>query len=174
LTELKEFLKHLDQFLQDKAMEYMRQCYKAILEDVDEAIAEHRRGNLEIEHCREVWYQTCLGAVRIKRRQYRDGEGRRRCLLDDVMGMGKKWHTTVKVQELALEMASFMPYRRSAEVLKKASAIDLPHQTIWRMVGKAADPYLKKEEQELKWFLETGEIPQGETKQVSRDRKSVV
>ena len=168
LEELKEFLQHLDQFLQDKAMEYMRQCYKAILEDVDEAIAEHRRDNLEIEHCREVWYQTCLGAVRIKRRQYRDGEGRRRCLLDDVMGMGKKWHTTIKVQELALEMASFMPYRRSAEVLKKASAIDLPHQTIWRMVGKAADPYLKKEEQELKWFMKTGEIPQGETKQVSR------
>jgi hypothetical protein len=61
-----------------------------------------------------------------------------------------------------------MPYRRSAEVLKKASAIDLPHQTIWRMVGKAADPYLAKEEQELKWFSETGEIPQGEGKQVSR------
>ena len=39
LTELKEFLKHLDQFLQDKAMEYMRQCYKVILEDVDEGHA---------------------------------------------------------------------------------------------------------------------------------------
>jgi len=84
------------------------------------------------------------------------------------MGMDRYCHTTVKVQELALEMASFMPYRRSSEVLQKASAIDLPHQTIWRMVGKAADPYLAKEEQELKWFMETGEIPQGEEKQVSR------
>lgn len=168
LAELKEYLKHLDQFLLDKAIEYMRKCYKAILEDVDEAIAEHRSDNLEIEHRREVWYQTCLGPVRIKRRQYRDEEGQRRCLLDDVMGMDSYCHTTVKVQELALEMASFMPYRRSAEVLQKASAIDLPHQTIWRMVGKAADPYLKKEEQELKWFMETGEIPQGEGKQVSR------
>jgi len=168
LAELKDFLKHLDQYLLNKAIEYMRKCYQAILEDVDEAIAEHRSDNLEIEHRRGVWYQTCLGPVRIKRRQYRDKKGQRECLLDDVMGMGKYCHTTVKVQELALEMASFMPYRRSAEVLQKASAIDLPHQTIWRMVGKAADPYLAKEEQELKWFMETGEIPQGEGKQVSR------
>jgi hypothetical protein len=36
------------------------------------------------------------------------------------------------------------------------------------MVAKAADPYIAKERQELKWFMETGEIPQGEGKQVSR------
>ena len=166
--ELKEFLKHLDQYFLNEAVKHIRKCYKAVLEAVDEAIAEHRNDKLEIEHRREVWYQTCLGPVRIKRRQYRDEKGHRRCLLDDVMGMDRYCHTTVKVQELALEMASFMPYRRSAEVLQKTSAIDLPHQTIWRMVGKAADPYLKKEEQELKWFMETGEIPEGDGKQVSR------
>ena len=31
-----------------------------------------------------------------------------------------------------------------------------------------ADPYLKKTEQELKWFHETGEIPAGDGKQVAR------
>lgn len=168
LAELKEFLQHLDQFLLEKAVAYMKKCYKAIVEEVDEAIAEHKSHDLEIEHRRGVWYQTCLGPVRVARRQYRDGKGRRQCLLDEVMGMGRYCHTTVKVKELALEMASFMPYRRSAEVLQKASAIDLPHQTIWRMVGKAADPYLAKKAQELKWFMDTGEIPQGEGKQVSR------
>jgi hypothetical protein len=168
MAELKEFLKNLDQVLLKHAVEYMRNCYKAVLEDVDEALAEHRSNNLDIEHRRGVWYQTCLGPVRIKRRQYRDGKGQRRCLLDDVMGMDRYCHTTVKVEELALEVASFMPYRRSAQVLQKASAIDLPHQTIWRMVGKAADPYLAKEKQELKWFMETGEIPQGEERHVSR------
>ena len=40
LAELKEYLKHLDQYLLNKAVEYMRKCYKAILEEVDEAIAE--------------------------------------------------------------------------------------------------------------------------------------
>jgi hypothetical protein len=166
--ELKEFLRHLDRYLKDRAIEWAKKCYQNIMEQIDTLIAEDRGEGISIDHLRGVWFQTCLGAIRIKRRQYQDGEGRWRYLLDEIMGMEKQWHTTVSVQELALEMASFMPYRRSAEVLKKASAIDLPHQTIWRMVGKAADPYLEKEEQELKWFLETGELAQGEGKQVSR------
>ncbi len=168
LMELKDFLKHLDKRLQEKVNEIAKKYYKAILEEVDEAVAKYRGDKLQIEHKREVWYQTCLGPVNISRREYRGRDGGRRCLLDMLMGMGKHSHSTLKVQELALETASQMPYRRSAEILRKASAVDLPHQTIWRMVAKAADPYLAKEKQELKWFMESGEIPQGEGKQVSR------
>jgi len=170
--QLKDFLVHLDNTLQDRITEIAKRYYKAILEEIDEAIARYRGGKLQIEHRREVWYQTCLGPVKIRRREYRgkggDGKGERCCLLDNLMGMDKHNHTTAKVQELALETASRMPYRRSAELLRKASAIDIPHQTIWRMVAKSADPYIAKEKQELKWFMETGEIPQGEGKQMSR------
>ncbi|MCR4393403.1 MAG: ISLre2 family transposase [Dehalococcoidales bacterium] len=166
--ELKDFLQYLDQYLLNRALEWALRYYKAILEGIDEAIAENRSKDLKIEHHREVWYQTCLGPVKIKRRQYKDGKNQRRCLLDEVMGMERYNHTTLKVQELALELVSLMPYRRSAEVLRKASAIDLSHQTLWRMVGKVADPYLEKEEEELKWFLETGEIAEGEGRKVSR------
>ncbi len=165
-TELKDFLQGLDQYLLDKALEWARKCYKAILERIDELIAGSRSKDLKIEHRRQVWYQTCLGPIRIKRRQYKDGNKRRRCLLDELVGMGKYWHTTLKVQELALEMASLMSYRKSAGLLKKTTPIDLSHQTIWRMVGKVADPYLEKEEKELQWFLETGELGKGEGRRV--------
>lgn len=167
-AELKSFLGQLDKIILGKALEWARKCYKAILEEVDELVAEHRSDKFSIEHRREVWYQTCLGPVRVERRQYRDGEGNYRYLLDELMGMSRYQHTTTSVQELALDLASNMPYRRSAEVLRKASAIDLPHQTIWRLVARAADPYLEKAEQELRWFLETGEIPEGEGKRVAR------
>lgn len=168
IAELKDELQHLDQIIKEKALEWARQCYKRILEKVDEVIAQNRGKKLEIEHRREVWYRTCLGAIKIKRRQYVDKQGQRCCLLDSVMGMNRGNHTTPKVQELAIDMASIMPFRRSAEVLQKASAIDLPHQTIWRLVGKVADPYLAQEEAKLKWFMETGEIPPGDGKQISR------
>lgn len=167
-TELKSFVNQLDKVILAKAMEWAKQRYKTVMEAVDEAIAENRSDHLTIEHCREVWYQTCLGPVKVKRRQYRDREGKYRYLLDDIAGMNQYQHTTSSVRELALEMASSMPYRRSAEVLRKASAIDLPHQTIWRLVARAADPYLKKSERELKWFCETGEIPDEASKTVSR------
>jgi hypothetical protein len=106
-----------------------------------------------------------VGAVKIKRRQYIDGKKGYRYLLDEIIGSGKHQHVTGGVKELVLELATEMPYRKSAEILRKTSAIDLAHQTIWRMVGKAADPYLRKAEQEIRWFLETGEIPGSEGKQ---------
>lgn len=169
LVALNTFLQRLDRYLADAAMEWARRCYQAILEEVDRLIAEGRDRQLTIEHCRGVWYQTCLGPVRVKRRQYRgEGKGRYRYLLDELVGMGKYRHVTHAVQERVLEMATLMPYRRSAEVLRKLSAIDLPHQTIWRLVARAADSYLKKAERELRWFLETGEMPGGEGRKVGR------
>jgi hypothetical protein len=78
------------------------------------------------------------------------------------MGMNKRSHVTNGVQILALDLASTMPYRRSADVLRKTTAIDITHQTIWRLVAKTADPYLEKTAQELKWLQETGEMPASE------------
>jgi hypothetical protein len=166
-AELKSVLPGLDKVILDKAMEWGRRLYKAILEEVDGGLAENR-GKFELEHRREVWYQTCLGSVKIRRRQYRGGEGKGRCFLDECMGMSRYSHVTASVKELALEMASTMPYRRSAQVLRKATAIDLAHQTIWRMVAKAADPYLDKARREAERFMETGEIPEGERRKVAR------
>jgi hypothetical protein len=166
-TELKTILGQLDKVLLDQALEWARKMYKAILVQTDEGLAKHRPAGMHIEHLRDVWYQTCLGPVKVQRRQYRDG-AIHRYLLDEMMGMNKRSHVTNGVQTLALDLASTMPYRRSADILRKTSAIDLTHQTIWRLVAKAADPYLKKTDQEVKWFQETGEIPSSEGKQVGR------
>jgi len=167
-TEYKAILEELDKYIMEKAFEWARKKYKAILEKIDNIIAKSRPGELKIGHLREVWYQTCVGAVRIKRRQYLDGKKKYRYLLDELTGVGKHKHVTRGVMELALELATEMPYRKSAEILRKTSAIDLAHQTIWRMVGKASDPYLRKAEQEIRWFLETGEIPDSEGKPARR------
>ena len=167
-NELKDYLVQLDSYLKDRYIEFAGKCYKAILEKVDDEIAKCREKGLKIAQKREVWYQTCLGTIKIQRREYRGEDGGRRCLLDQLTGMGKYEHTTATVKELALEIVSQMPYRRSAEVLRRTTAIDLPHQTIWRLVAKSADSYLAQEEQELQHFIHTGEIPQGEDKKVSR------
>ena len=166
-TELKTMLGQLDKILLDRALEWARKAYKKVLMEMDKTLAEHRAAGLHIEHMRDVWYQTCLGPVKVRRRQYLDGNSYR-YLLDEVMGMNKRSHITNSVQVLALDLVSSMPYRRGADILQKTSAIDLTHQTIWRLVAKAADPYLKKAEQERKWFQETGEIPASEGKQLAR------
>ncbi len=166
-TGLKAILGELDNDLLATALEWARKMYQTILEQVDEVLAKRRAPGLQIEHLRDIWYQTCLGPVKVRRRQYWDGDSHR-YLLDEMMGMSKRSHITNGVQELAMDLASTMPYRRSADILRKTTAIDLTHQTIWRLVAKTADPYLKQTAQELKWLQETGEIPASEGKQVAR------
>jgi hypothetical protein len=165
--ELKQFFKYLDHILIERLKEKSKDYYRSILEAVDKIIADHRSPELQIEHCREVWYQTCLGEVRIKRRTYRDKTGQRRCLLDELMGLDKYQHKTLKVQELALDLVSQMPYRRSAEVLQKTTAIELPHQTLWRLVQEVGGQWVEEEDRKMKWFQQTGELPVSEEKRVT-------
>jgi hypothetical protein len=165
--ELKSFLHELDVFIMDKAFEWARQVYKSIMEKIDELLVKQRPGDMKVTHRRDVWYQTCLGDIRIKRRQYRDGK-KYRYLLDELTGVGKYQHMTGRVRELALELAAMMPYRQSVDVLRRTSAIDLAHQTLWRLLAKTADPYLENREKRTRHLLETGEMPIGAGKPIER------
>lgn len=168
LAGLNSLLQELDKVLLEKAIQWGRKCYKAFLEKLDDLIAENRDRTLSIEHVTGVWHSTCLGLVRVKRRQYRDDKGNYRHLLDEHMGMSKHQHVTRTVREMVLEIATAMPYRRSAEILRKLSAIDMSHQTIRSLVARTADPHLERAERELECLLETGELPAGEGKQATR------
>jgi hypothetical protein len=82
--------------------------------------------------------------------------------------MGKYRHTTMAVQDIALDLASSMTFRRSSEVLKKTTAVDLSHQTIHRILNRVADACLGQEAKATEWFLETGELPLSKGKKVAR------
>jgi hypothetical protein len=71
-------------------------------------------------------------------------------------------HTTVNVQEIALELAGTMTFLRSADILRKTTAIELSHQTIHRFLQRVADDCPESADRATRWFLETGEIPQTE------------
>lgn len=168
LEELKSQLQYLDKALLGKALEFGRQQYKAILEVIDDRIASQRPKGLRIEHRRAVCYQTCLGPVRVSRRIYKDGSGKRRSLLDELMGMGRRDHTTLTVKEYAVELPTRMPYRAAAAILGKLTAIELAHQTLHCMVKKVAAPCLEKERQERQLFMQTGELPENDGRAPAR------
>jgi hypothetical protein len=78
--------------------------------------------------------------------------------------MEKYRHITPDVQQVALELASAMPFRKSAEVLEKTAAINLSHQTIKNLITRVANRYLKQKENEIAHLMETGEVTEGENK----------
>jgi len=89
----------------EEALERARKTYKAILERIDKILAEERCRELKIGHLREVWYQSCMGVVRVQRRQYLDEKKKNRYILDELTDVGKYQHVTRGVRELALEQA---------------------------------------------------------------------
>lgn len=164
--ELKQAIRDLEKTLWAKAIEWAREIYRRLLEQIDSLIKRYRTKALDIVHKRSTWYKTWLGPIRVTRRQYRDRDGKYRYLLDELLGMGKYHHTTTNVQEIALDLAGNTTFRGSAEILRKTAGIDLSHQTIHRLLKRAADGCLESTDRATGWFQETGEIPQAEGKKV--------
>jgi hypothetical protein len=165
--ELKELLRGLDVVVPEKALEWGRAVYKRAVEEIDRMLMQGRERRLAVEHIRPVWYTTCLGAVRVKRRQYRDEEGGYRYLLDEAVDTSGSGRATARVKQLALELSSEMSFRRSERTLEKTTAVHLSHQTIWKLLGEVADPYVERGQREIEWLLETGEVPHGEGKKIA-------
>lgn len=162
----KQDIRQLEKYILSKALEWARQIFKAILEQLDELFKEKRDKKLKIIDKRDTWYKTYLGSIKVKRRYYRDQSGAYHYLLDELLDMDKYRHTTLDVQQLALELASAMTFRKTAEVLERTTPINLSHQTIKNMLTRVADRSLEQKEAEIRHFLETGEIIEGDDKKI--------
>jgi len=166
--ELKHSFLEAEKMLLAKAIEWAREVFKRMLEQIDLLIQRHRPASLRIVHKRSIWYRTWLGLIRVNRRQYQDRDGKYRYLLDELMGMAKYRHTTFAVKEIACRLAGEMPFRKSAEILNRTTPIDLSHQTIHRLVQTALADSQDNAYMATDWFKETGELPQSEGREASR------
>ncbi len=158
-ADFNTLLADLENIIYQKAIEWAKETYGDILKYLDDEIKEKRSRNYAIVRTGEAWHVTKFGAVRIKRRYYRNKDGTYHFLLDELMGMDKHRHTTQYVKKLALDMAGVMPYRRSSEIIDKTTPISLSHQSIHRIVARVADECLIKQDAALNRFKNTGELP---------------
>ena len=162
-------LKHmidLDNVLLDTIVECAKNVYRKTVERIDDLIARYRDRALSITHRRETWYRTRLGLIRITRRRYRYPDGSYHYPLDELLGMEKYRHTTAAVHTLVVDLASQMPFRRSAEVVHKTTSVEISYKTIHRMLQKVAERHLAQWDHTLQWFLHTGALPESEEKKV--------
>ena len=166
--ELKQIIISLEKDLLVKAIECAKKAFGSLLAQIDLLIQKHRPADLVIVHKRSTWYRTWLGPIRVTRRQYQGRDGRYRYLLDELMGMAKYRHTTFAVKEIACRLATEMPFRRSAEVLKGTTSIDLSYRTIHRLVQQALANSQDDADRANAWFKETGELPQSEGRETDR------
>src|SRR5690554_2567766 len=119
---------------------------KDLLEVIDEGILEARdkkRYRLKNSNGRENTVITLMGEVTYNRRYYRatneDGEIIYCYLLDRMLGIKGREKLSQNVKECAVETATRVSFRKSAELINRKSAYSISPQTIWKEVQMAGD-----------------------------------
>jgi len=135
---------------------------KALLEGIDEDLMRQKDGSLKVEALKPHRIVTVFGDVWIKRRMYRDSNGKYSFLLDEKMGLNKGSQVSPKVKELATFLASHYPFQRTEEILRSILPTGISHTSIHRLVARVTDPYLEAEEEEMEEVFTDGVIPESE------------
>ncbi len=129
-----------------------------LLERKDEELAKHREPGLVVVGFRKRRVVTMFGDMVIRRRLYRDRQGKGRFLLDEAMGLDKRSLLSSGVKELALFLGSLLPFGKCEEVLRRVLPVGVSHTTIHRQVGRVIDPCLAEEEAALVKTYEEGRV----------------
>jgi len=157
-------LQEWEQQIYDHACEYARIMTQALCKQLDDVLMKNREEGLEVVGFRRRWIITKFGQFQIDRRYYRDRGGKRRYLLDEVMGLTKGCSLSSGVKDLSVLLASYMPFGKSEAILKMLLPVGVSHTTIHRQLGKIADQSLREEEKELARVYEQGKVPEAGTR----------
>ncbi|MBI2304156.1 MAG: ISLre2 family transposase [Chloroflexi bacterium] len=115
---------------------------------------------MEVEGFRQRRVVTLFGDVVVRRRLYRDKEGKRRFLLDEALGLDKRSPLSPQVRELSALLGSYLPFGKCEQLLRKLIPDGVSHTTIHRQVARVTGPALAREEEEVEEVFEQGKAPE--------------
>jgi hypothetical protein len=154
-------------YWEEGVMEWARAQTQAavalLIKRKDDELAKQHGPELTMVGFRKRRVIARFGDFTIQRRLYRDSQGKGRFLLDEVMGLEKRSLLSGGVKEMALFLASQLPFGKCEDVLWKMLPCGVSHTTIHREVGRVIDPCLAEEETAVTASLEHGRvIPAGQ------------
>jgi hypothetical protein len=149
-----EWEKQVYAFISQQARWLVQALFKAM----DDELMRSRGEGLKVVGFRTRWILTRFGQLQIKRRLYRDREGRGRYLLDEVMGLTKRSPISCGVKDLCVLLASYMPFGKCETVLDMILPVGVSRTTIHRQTGSIADLALDEEEKEIAEVYDQGKV----------------
>lgn len=130
------------------------------LEEVDQRLLAQKDRALKVKGSRERTLVTSVGEIRIRRRMYQDKSGEHIFLLDQALGLEPHRRISKRMQELALELATEMPFRRAAKVLEYLVPSVSP-MGVWSTVKAAGEEARAEADKIKKDVFERGLVPEG-------------
>jgi len=148
--------KDLDEGIYQGMQSAGKRLYGELLQAVDDGIQEVVPEGWENTGREKRQLTTCLGTVQFKRRVYKDETGRRRKLLDEIVGLEKYSRYSLSVMQKGCFLASELAYREAADVLGWLIGDYISHSAIGRMVRQVGENYQTEEEAQREGIFEEG------------------
>uniref|UniRef100_UPI00257FB6D0 UPF0236 family transposase-like protein n=1 Tax=Candidatus Solincola tengchongensis TaxID=2900693 RepID=UPI00257FB6D0 len=118
LAEEAKGIEEIEERVAELVFELGRAMLKAFFEHLDQELMRRREKGLRNIGMRERAVLTRFGMIKVRRRYYRDREGKHRFLLDEALGFEKgSLAATPAVEQEALEMCSETSFRRAGKHL---------------------------------------------------------
>ena len=148
--------KKLDESIYRSMQSAGKTLYKELLRAVDDGIRELVPEIWENTGREKRQMTTCLGTVQFQRRVYQDEIGKRRKLLDEIVGLEKYSRYSLSVLQKGCYLASELAYREAADVLGWLIGDHISHSAIGRMVRQVGQSYQSEEEAQRERIFERG------------------
>lgn len=159
-------VKHLEKEVFAVACEIASGMFSQILQMVDEVLLKQKDKDLTVVGFREKTVQMLFGRLTVRRRLYRTKDGAYRFLLDEALGLERHARMSPSLAEASAILATYMPFRRVAEVIAKLTPAAASHMGIYNHFRQAADTLDAEDEKRARALFEDGVIEATDAKSV--------
>ncbi len=125
--------------------------------EIDRQIAKQVPAGWQNIGTEERWLLSSLGAMRYKRRIYKDEKNKRRKPVDEILGIEKYSRMSGKVQEMGASLACMGTYRLAANQLSYLVKTPISHSAVQRMAWTIGNRIADGEEAERRRVFEHGD-----------------
>src|SRR3989454_3307138 len=139
-----------------------RRLVEELLADADRVVAHGLPRGWRLVGFRTRTLLSTVGPLRLKRRLYRDAKGRARLPLDEELGLAPQVRATARLQEIAVELCSRVPFRVAAGLLRKVLPAAPSPVALHRLVATVGDRRQRETDRLRQQVFAQGEPGRGE------------
>ncbi len=136
---------------------YARERATVRLKELDDRLLRSKPKGLRVEGFRERTVVTRFAEVLVRRRMYRDQEGKSVFALDESLGWKSHQSSSPSLAESVVSMATVAPFRVVARLLSALTAGVLSAMTIHRLLSAVCDRAMEEELERWEACFERGE-----------------
>jgi len=139
-----------------------RGLVQELLEGADHALRTMLPRSWRLIGARERTVVSTVGALRIRRRLYRDPTGQARLPLDEELGLAPRVRVTPHFQEVAVELCSRVPFGAAASLLRKILPATPSRVTLHRCLAQVGQQRQQQGERLRRRVFDEGEPGPGQ------------